>query len=124
MSAYTNTDRLKQLSFESVFRRFGSEIRTQPARLKNTVQKPVPALATVLESEDVTRADNLALHTTDFANPFDTTDAISHTLDLHDKIDSAGNLCPQCPQRQVRSGHQHHIFKPEQRVTRSIGVDR
>ena len=34
----------------------------------------------------------------------------THAFDLDHQIDCTGDLCPQCPQRQIRRGHQHHVF--------------
>jgi len=97
MSAYQyqaggDANSRKQLLFEAMLRGLGNEIWPQSARLKGALDNPIAALALELERKDVAGADDLAFHATDFTDPFDTPDAITHPLDLNHKIDGAGDL--------------------------------
>src|SRR5438045_1377527 len=109
MSTCRDPNSFEQFPFEPVLCGTNSEVRPQPARLKSPLDIAA-ALAGMFENEDVARADDLAFHAADLANPFDATNAVAHAIDMHEDVDGAGDLRAEGSKRQISCRHQHHVF--------------
>src|SRR4051812_9164872 len=109
---YRYTNGLKQLFFEAVFGCPSREIRSQPTWFEGALDTST-AFALIVEHEDFSGTDDLALHTADFAYAIYSADTVTAPFDLDENVDCTGDLGAQCPQWQICRCHKHHVFEPE-----------
>src|SRR5208283_6159708 len=94
-----------------------------PCRYEPSLDFAVRANPFFLEQEDVLHADDVGERAGQFRDVSDAPRAIAHARDLHDHMDSRGNLRPYRLLRDSYFAHHGHRLKTGQCVPWSVGVD-
>ena len=97
-------------------------------RVRVELERPfdwaVVLLAAVLEGEELAGCDDITFHAGDLDDALDAPDTVPHALDVHDQVESAGEVHSDRFERQVEVRHHDHVFDAVKRVARRVGVNR
>src|SRR2546430_1267145 len=75
------------------------------------------------EPEDILHRDHVLFHACDLADLDHLAGAVPQPFQVHDHVDGARDLGPNCAHRQVVPRHQHEGLDPGQHVARLVGVN-
>src|SRR5271165_127156 len=115
---------VEQLSVEAEARCASNEIGTRSGGLERPFDLAVVLLAAVLEGEELPGCDDITFHACDLDDALDAPDTVPHALDVHDQVESAGEVHADRLERQVEVRHHDHVFDAVKRIARRVGVNR
>ena len=76
-----------------------------------------------LELEELLEGDDLPLHPLHLGDLDDTTGTVVEPVELDDELERRRDMAPNCTERQLVAGHQHHRLEAVERVPRRVRMD-
>src|SRR5207245_3659253 len=100
------------------------DLRPEAARLELRDDLAVGRGALLVHHEDVLHGDHVLLHAHDLGDGGDLARPVAQPVQLHDEVDRARDLLPDCAHGEVDAGHQDQRLETRESVTRAVGMKR